>query len=74
MVLFFVCSLFCIDVIHSEIVQLQQRLVKIVKRALVAVFVAVQLEIDLKRQPTIVKIIASNTHNHNKIHNQIRFR
>lgn len=62
------------DVIHLEIVQLQQRLVKIVKRALVAVFVAVQLEIDLKRQQTIVKTIASSTHNRNKIHNRIRFR
>lgn len=62
------------DVIHLEIVQLQQRLVKIVKRALVVVFVAVQLEIDHKRQQTIVKIIASNTHNRNKIHNRVRFR
>lgn len=62
-----------LDVIRSEIVQLQQRLVIIAKRALAVVFAAVQLEIDLKRQ-SIALTISSNNPNRNKIHNQIRNR
>lgn len=58
------------DVIRLEIVQLQLRLVKIAKRALVVVFAAAQLEIVL-RQQSVVKTISRNNRNHNKIHNRI---